>query len=241
MRNCRESAVAVGAAVLMAGLLLSGCAAAPRTAPEPPTPTTATTPDYDEAENTWFASAPQSEEFAAADGSAELPDIPSDPPTDLADEMELPELKGDNSIEMDPASDDSAVAADIDPCSLVPLEDWGTWLGADDATAAVIEPGEECLYWNPADLTRLSVSLHQEAGGNVLPEADRAAAENLLQFGDSVFVLEAYPTPYGTTVFADNSRGSVVVTIYSRDSSKTDDEIKTAAGTVLTTAMRAVG
>jgi hypothetical protein len=159
----------------------------------------------------------------------------------LADAVELPELLGDNSIEMEPASDDSAVAADIDPCSLVPLEDWGTWLGSDDATTSVIEPGEECLYWNPADLTRLSVSLYQEAGGNFLPETDVAAAENLLQFGDSVFLLKAYPTPYGTTVFADSSRGSVVVTIYSRDSSTTEDEIRTAAGTLLKTALRAVG
>jgi hypothetical protein len=213
--------IACVALTCVASLALVGCAGSNT----PTTSSSAAASGYDSSEQTWFAAPVKASDFADVAASSG-PDVPSEAPSDGGGIQVsiLAAAADDGTSAAGSAGLDDAEPADIDPCSLLSASNWADLAGTKTGRSFVVDPGEQCLYTAPGDLVRLTVEIFALTDGEGLASERLATAAALPQSGSSVQVLNRYPAPYATTVFARPDGREVVVTVFSRDSRRSASE-----------------
>ena len=116
---------------------------------------------------------PFPDETAAA---GEFDPVPPDPGTEPRDGEPLPEV-AESGAEGEIASEEEI--EELDPCSLITVEEWAAWRGVDASTAerVPLEYGDACGWRDEDDAVRLALAVIESSGGSWLP--DDVAAETV--------------------------------------------------------------
>lgn len=101
---------------------------------------------------------------------AEFDPVPPDPATEPRDGEALPEVAASGGPDGEIASEEQI--EELDPCSLITVEEWASWRGVDASTAEQVplEYGDACGWRDADDTVRLALALIESAGGSWLPE-----------------------------------------------------------------------
>ncbi|THG33393.1 hypothetical protein [Naasia lichenicola] len=185
-----------------------------------PAPTTA---PYDPTEQVWFSGPFEQEDDQAAESSDLL--APGEPAPDGSEVVDLPDGSTAGVAAGDPVLDADAPgdAIVIDPCRLLPLDEWSAWSGDNGADRLALDADESCIYLTADDLVRATVTALPDAAG-LSADMFYGAAISATASGDAS-VVAGFPTPFASTAFSDATGTRILVTIYSRDPARTVDDL----------------
>jgi len=197
----------------------------PQTTASAPAPSAASDgpAEYDPDGKTWFAGPPETPvpEDSDADLGPDEPGAVSDDEAGAAYDEDASAPADDVAL----ADPDSA----LDPCGLVDLTSWQTWVGSDEASAQETSAGTECLYLEPSDSVRLSVAYEQTVpGASYLTDEQRQSGTAEPDIGAPAYWLTAFPVPYASTMVVDCPGGDLVFMIFSRGAGHSADDLHVA-------------
>jgi len=212
---------------LVAALTLSACSssAAPAT---PAGGTPGVTPGGPAATDAPPTGAPAGEwEWPYEDGG-ELPDETTDEGLDPAggegpeapDSAGLPD--GPWATEPDPDADGVEVEGfDVDPCTLVGVDDWSSWIQQTAEAPVSLEGGIACGWRDGDDLLRMAIGVLPalDPANRWLTPAEMTAGEGIDGLGDRAVWLEQWPVPVSSTLVIEVGLLDVVIEVSTRDPS----------------------
>lgn len=167
--------------------------------------------EYDPDGKSWFTGPPETAVPEQSD-----PDLGPDEPGEttgvavaLDYDPEAPPPEGDVKL-ADPEST-------MDPCALVPLREWQSWVGTADASSQEVSAGEECQYLEPADSARMSVAYYRGGQSTTYLSSERKkSATPEADIGSPAYWMPAHPAPFASTMVVECPGGDLVITIFAR-------------------------